>query len=176
MQKIFIGRRYAARQADGIFREILVRTMMALVAIAPLSAARASTLLGDVISGTYAFPCSTCILPTDPNPPGVGYYNYSTNPFVVDGSVETVLTVNGFATTNVMFSAASLVLTITAPVPYTADPFNGPEFTVLSGNSFGTITSVDVSNHLPVSAYISGQTLFVDWAGGGGQSGRHRFH
>ena len=48
-----------------------------------------------------------------------------------------MLTVNGFATTNVDFTANSLVLTFTAPVSYTSsNPFNGPIFTAVSGNPF----------------------------------------
>jgi hypothetical protein len=52
---------------------------------ASMSAARASTLLiGDVISGSYSYPCVTCTL--------TGEFSYFFNPFVVlAGPAETTL-------------------------------------------------------------------------------------
>src|SRR5438309_652884 len=120
--------------------------------IAPISV-QANTLLGDVMSGTYDYPCASCDVTLLPGAGG-STAAYSTNPFVVDGTVETVLTVNpshGDFTTNVNVNADSFVLTITKAVSYVCcNPFNGPEFTVLSGNSFGSILGVSVSNGLPV--------------------------
>src|SRR5262245_56198506 len=148
--------------------------------ISPLSGAAAATLLGDRIAGAYNFPCVGC----DPNllPPvltGGTNYIYSTNPFVVTpGDVETVLTVNpghGDFTTNVMFTGNSLILTITKDVFYIDDPFSGPVFTVLTGRSFGSITGVQVNRHCtpcsPIDAFLSGNSLFINWQGGGGIAG-----
>jgi hypothetical protein len=81
---------------------------------------------------------------------------------------------------NVYFNDNSLTLTM-APAPessisYSPDPFNGPVFTVLSGNSFGSITGVHENNPTcvpctPVTAFISGDSLFVNWQGAGGSVG-----
>ena len=55
----------------------------------------------------------------------------------------------------------------------TQDPFNGPVFTVLSGNSFGSVTNI-VENlpHCvpcnPVTAFVLGDSLYVNWEGAGG--------
>jgi hypothetical protein len=64
-------------------------------------------LLGDVISGSYDFPTSSSVY---------GRFNYSVNPFVVNGTVETTLTVDGNMTTDVNFNASSLVLTFSCSV------------------------------------------------------------
>jgi hypothetical protein len=145
----------------------------------PVSASATPTLLGSRILGSYNFPCISC----DPNlePPdltGGSNYSYSTNPFVVNGTVETVLNLNpghGDVTTNVMFTGDSLLLTLTAQVSYTSDPFNGPVFTVLSGHSFGSVTGIDTSLHCspcsPVTAFVSGDSLFINWQGAGGDVG-----
>jgi hypothetical protein len=61
------------------------------------------SLLNDVIVGSYAYPTSSSIY---------GRFSNSVNPFVVNGTVETVLTVDGNVTTDVKFSADSLVLTL----------------------------------------------------------------
>jgi Ca2+-binding RTX toxin-like protein len=68
-----------------------------------------------------------------------------------------------------------------APAPltdvfYSGDPFNGPVFTVLSGNSFGSVTSLVVNNPdcVPcnsITAYVSGNSLFINWEGAGGEVG-----
>jgi hypothetical protein len=145
--------------------------------------AQSSTLIGDIISGSYHYPCVSCdvnLLPSIQT--GGTTYAYSTNPFVVavgsspsDDPVETVLTLNpssagAIPNPTVNFSADSLVLTFISPASYTCcNEFNGPVFTVLSGNSFGSITGV-ASIH-PVSAFLSGNSLFINWGGGGGNPG-----
>ena len=133
------------------------------VSFAPL-AAQADTLLGDTISGSYVFPCASCIYDR---------FTYSRNPFVVgDHNVETVLTVDGVINTDVNFNADSLVLTLTSGVFYIADPFNGPVFTVLRGNSFGSVIGVQDNRHCspcsPISAYVAGDSLFINWQNSGG--------
>jgi len=141
----------------------------ALIALAVLgvmtqASMAASTLLGDRISGSYAFPCVSCIYDR---------FTYSRNPFVVGNSnVETVLTVDGVINTEVNFNADSLVLTLTSAVFYIADPFNGPVFTVLRGNSFGSVIGIHDNRHCtpcsPISAYVSGDSLFINWQNSGG--------
>jgi hypothetical protein len=58
---------------------VACRVLSAVAALAFLGAgaAQASTLIGDVISGSYAYPCDTCTY--------TGNFTYFTNPFVVDG-------------------------------------------------------------------------------------------
>jgi hypothetical protein len=147
-----------------------------LLGIATMSEARATTLLGDVISGSYDYPCDTCTLN--------GGFAYFTNPFVVSGpGAETTLFVGNpasYSAWNVFFSSDSVTLTM-APAPFTdvfysGDPFNGPVFTVLSGNSFGSVTGLVVNNPdcvpcNPITAYVSGDSLFINWEGAGGKVG-----
>ena len=143
----------------------------------PAGTPRAATVLGDVISGSYNFPCATCV--------DVGGFGYFFNPFVVNGStgaVETTLFIGNpvsYSAWTVDFVGNSVTLTM-APAPltnasYTADPFNGPVFTVLSGNLFGSVTDVITNLHCtpcnPVTAFVSGNSLFINWQGAGGQVG-----
>src|SRR4051812_24080228 len=78
---------------------------------APMSA-RASTLIGDVISGSYSYPCVTCTL--------TGGFSYFFNPFVVvAGPAETTLFLGNpttYSAWNVNFEANSVTLTM-APAP-----------------------------------------------------------
>jgi hypothetical protein len=121
---------------------------------------RASSLIGDVISGSYDFPCSSCTY---------GGFSYSVNPFTVGAGPESTLCVDGNPTL-VDFSASSLVLTAPS-VSYTGTAFNGPEFGVNSGNPFDPVSSVVTSGGQSVSAYVSAGTLFVNWEGQGFTSG-----
>jgi hypothetical protein len=140
--------------------------------------ARTATLTGDVISGSYDYPCDTCTL--------TGGFSYFTNPFVVVApAAQTTLFVGNpvnYSAWNVYFGANFVTLTM-APAPFTnvsysPDPYNGPEFTVLSGSSFGSITGLVVNNPdcvpcTPITASLSadGGTLFVNWEGAGGGVG-----
>jgi hypothetical protein len=138
--------------------------------------ASAASLIGDVISGSYDYPCDTCTL--------TGGFAYFTNPFVVEGpAAQTALLVGNpvyYYAWDVNFSGNSVTLTM-APAPLTnvsesPDPFNGPVFTVLSGNSFGSVTDVVVNNPdcvpcTPITAYVSGNSLFINWEGAGGGVG-----
>jgi hypothetical protein len=152
------------------------RAVAALCLLAGLaSPVSASSLTGDVISGSYDFP--------DDMTTNVGGFSYFNNPFVVSGpAAETTLFVGNpvyYEAWNVFFDSNSLTLTM-APAPltnasYTADPFNGPVFTVVSGNGFGSVTNVITNLHCtpctPVTAFVSGNSLFVNWEGAGGQVG-----
>ena len=119
--------------------------------------ARANSLTGDVISGSYDFPCDTCS--------DSGGFAYFTNPFVVGGpAAETELLIGNpvyYSAWDVYFNANSVTLTMAAApltdASYSGDPFNGPVFTVLSGNSFGSVTGVVANNPdcIPLSHYLS---------------------
>lgn len=160
----------------GLLAPLSVVVLLTGGAIAPMSAARASTLIGDVISGSYSYPCPTCTL--------TGEFSYFFNPFVVTaGPAETTLFLGNptfYSAWNVNFEANSVTLTM-APAPhssvsYSANPFNGPVFTVLSGNSFGSVTGLLVDNPTcvpctPITAYVSGDSLFINWQGAGGSVG-----
>jgi PEP-CTERM motif len=137
--------------------------------------ASATTLLGDVISGSYDYPCVGCA--------DVGGFWYTTNPFVVDGTVETSLQIGNptyFSKWDVSFGANSVTLTM-APAPfssvsYSPDPFNGPVFTVLSGNSFASVTGIRANNPdcipcNPITAFVLGDSLYINWQGAGGGVG-----
>jgi hypothetical protein len=159
--------------------KVLLKLVALLLSIGTLSESRAATLLGDVISGSYDFPCVGCTLSQTSN----GGITYFANPFVVDGNVETVLFIgrpDSYMAWSVQFDDNSLTLTVTpAPITnqfYSSDPFNGPVFTVLSGNSFGSVTNIVENLHCvpcnPVTAFVLGDSLYVNWEGaGGGQVG-----
>jgi hypothetical protein len=157
-------------------RALSITFLLAVPLLAPASAA---SLFGSRISGSYNYPCVGCdpnVLP--PSQTGGTNYIYSTNPIVVGPGIETILNVNpshGDFTTVVDFDADSLLLTMTAAVSYTGSPFNGPVFTVLSGHSFGSITGVEVDRHCtpcsPLAAFLSGNSLFINWQDGGGTVG-----
>lgn len=135
---------------------------VALGLLALSSAPARAGLIGDTISGTFDFPCATCTY---------GSFSYSINPFVVNGSVETALTVDLVHMTDVDFGDHSLVLTALDTVNYAGAAYNGPEFTVISGNPFGAVTNVTTSGGQSVTADVSGGTLFVNLAGAGFSNG-----
>jgi hypothetical protein len=83
------------------------------------SASAATTLIGDLIFGDYAFPCETCS-----NPDG----SYTVNPFTVGASIETSLVVGVDSATEVDFDASSLVLTVLSDVSYNPTGRNLPFF------------------------------------------------
>jgi hypothetical protein len=120
------------------------------------SSAQALPLTGDTISGTFHFPNDGTVY---------GNFTYSVNPFVVGAGVESVLTVDGFAQTNVDFGPTSLVLTILNTVGYTGASFNGPGFAILAGSGFGSIANVLVSGGQSVAVGIVGGELQVNWQG-----------
>src|SRR5207302_330145 len=109
---------------------------------------------------------------------------YFFNPFVViPGPAETTLFLGNpttYSAWNVNFEANSVTLTM-APAPllsvsYTQAPFNGPVFTVLSGNSFGSVTGLVENNPTclpctPITAFVSGDSLFINGQCAGGSVG-----
>jgi hypothetical protein len=139
--------------------------------------AAATSILGSTISGSYDYPCVGC---TD-----VGGFLYTSNPFIVsDPAVETSLQIGSnslfYSQWDVNFGANSVTLTmVPAPftsVSYTGAPFNGPVFTVLSGNSFGSVTGIHEDNPTcvpctPMTAFVLGDGLYINWQGAGGSVG-----
>jgi hypothetical protein len=149
----------------------ILRLAALLLSIGTISELRAATLLGDVISGSYDFPCVGCA--------DNAAHTYFANPFVVDGNIETDLFIGdpaSYLAWSVRFDDNSLTLKVSpARITgqfYTDDPFNGPVFTVLSGNSFGSVTNV-VENLPkcfpcnPVTAFVLGDSVYVNWEGAG---------
>ena len=123
------------------------------------SGASAATLMGNSIDAAYYFPDSGTVYP---------FGTASLNPFTVGAGVDTTIDVEGVTSLLIDFSATSLVITLqtilTNPT-WNAAAQNGPAFRVLSGNPFPEIDSVVASNAGPVTAFLLGGDLFVNWAG-----------
>jgi hypothetical protein len=150
-----------------------IASIAGLIALMWSASVAASTLNGAVVMGSYDFP--------DTATTNVGGYSYFVNPFVVSGpAAQTALFVGNpvfYSAWDVFFTGNSLTM---APAPltyasYTADPFNGPIFSVVSGSAFASVTDVVTNLHCtpcdPVTAFVSGGSLYVDWAGAGGNVG-----
>jgi hypothetical protein len=112
--------------------------------------AQVNTLIGDVISGSYHAPCDTCV------DLEIANFSYFTNPFVVpvgNNTVETALFVGNpynYGAWDVIVNSDNMTLTM-SPAPetdqvYSGYPFIGPVFTILSGDSWGSITGFHVNN------------------------------
>jgi hypothetical protein len=137
--------------------------LTSLLLAAPMGApASAATLVGDSISASYGFP-DVGTFPT-------GFVSYAPSTFtVVDPGVESVLSLFSFLpprttdTINVDFSANALTFTFETAASRSPGTFNGPEFTVLSGNPFDPISSVVISGGQTVNAAIVGGVLEVNW-------------
>lgn len=136
-------------------RSLIKSAFVTALTLGALAATPAQAgLIGNSIQGFYYLPTSTSLY---------GDFSYSVNPFTVGTGVESVLTVDGSVTTDVDFSDATLVLTPTFAVGYAGASFHGPAFSVLSGNPFGTITSVATSGGQTVTAAIVAGVLEVNW-------------
>jgi len=154
--------------ALGVIMRGVIASAALVVLVTLASPVSAASLSGDVISGSYDFPTDTTT--------NVGGFAYSTNPFVVSGSAaQTTLFIGNsvnYSAWDVFFSATSVTLTM-VPAPnsdvfYSSDPFNGPVFTVLSGNAFGSVVDVIANNPdcvpcNPITAFVSGDSLFINW-------------
>jgi hypothetical protein len=145
-------------------RFILVAASAALIACGSLVATSASalTLIGDTISASYGFPDAG----TFPS----GFVSYTNPTFTVGSGVETQLQItsnvhSGNDLINVDFSAFALTFTFLNSETRSTGSFNGPEFTVLSGNPFGAITSVVAPSGETVLASIVNGVLEVNWEG-----------
>ena len=117
----------------------------------------ATTLIGDVILGSYDVPSA------DSN--AFEQYEFSVNPFTVEAdSAETNLNIiDGDLNTGVDFGASSVVFTFQQDTTWNPFPFNGTEFSVLSCNPFGNV--IGVTSPEPVDARVDGGVLFVNWQG-----------
>jgi hypothetical protein len=134
-----------------IFAAAAVFALTCAIAIAP---AKAATLLGNTISGSYHFPDQATVYG--------GSFSYTPNPFIVGAGPESVLDVEG-VDISVDFGASSLVLTFVTEVQFNASAFNGPVFNVDSGNPFDPVSGVVASGGQSVTAFLSGGDLFVNW-------------
>lgn len=136
----------------------------ALVATSLMASGSArADLVGNSISASYGFPT--------PGTFPFGFVSYSPATFTVGAGIESVLSiasnlhppVNDII--NVDFSANALTLTFVNAETRNAGTFNGPEFTVLTGNPFSAISSVIISGSQSVTAAIVGGVLEVNWQG-----------
>ena len=122
-----------------------------------------ASIVGDTIVGAYGFGNS---------PANLFAVSYSPNPFVVGQGVDSILNIgSGNAIVQVDFSANSLILTQTVETSFSPAAFNGPDFQIVTGNPFGVVSSVVASGGQNISAWVSGDTLFVNWQGMGFASG-----
>jgi hypothetical protein len=128
------------------------------------TSASAASLIGDSISASYGFP--------NPGTFPAGFVTYSSSSFsVVDPGVEAVLSITSNLhpltpdIINVDFSAYALTFTFLNAQTRSVGTFNGPEFTVLSGNPFGAINSVVISGGQTVNASFVSGVLEVNWQG-----------
>ena len=129
--------------------------------IAP--SANAATLINNTISASYLFP--------DANTVPTGAFTYTHSTFsVTDPGVETTLIIANLANPSINdeiaidFTAYAVTFTWLNAASRTAAAFNGPEFTITSGNPFSAITNVVSVGHT-VSASLVGGVLEVNWAG-----------
>lgn len=121
--------------------------------------ARASTLIGDMMSVEWQYPTQ-----------GTTYSFASASPptFTVGAGNETTINVENVTFVSVDFSANTLLLSFATVLP---NPMwgnasqNGPVFEILSGNPFPTISSVFSSNAGSVSAFLDSGLLYVNLAG-----------
>jgi hypothetical protein len=121
------------------------------------SGARAATLLGDSISAAYYFPSLgtsyTCI-----NGPC-----YSPSTFTVGAGIETTLA-GDLENPTFDFSSNQLTITFSHNANFNNDAtFNGPVFTITSGDLWGSILTVSGLPAADVTA--GGNTLAINWAG-----------
>jgi hypothetical protein len=143
-------------------RNTALRVALALLASASIfsPSAKAATLLGDSISASYGFP--------NPGAFPTGSVSYSHSTFTVGPGIETVLSITDLANPrvndliNVDFAASSVTFTFLNAETRSPGTFNGPEFTITSGNPFGAITSVVSVGHT-VTASLVGGVLEVNW-------------
>ncbi|MFN4154878.1 MAG: VPLPA-CTERM sorting domain-containing protein [Paracoccaceae bacterium] len=140
-------------------KRFLKPSLLAIFMVCATTAAHAATLIGNSIEAYYYFPT----IGTE-----YGGASVAPNPFVVGSGVDTVINVEGVTFLNIDFSANTLVITLNTIL---SNPTwnnalqNGPAFKVLSGNAFSPVSSVVTSNSGPVSAFLSGGDLIINWAG-----------
>jgi PEP-CTERM motif len=149
---------------------VIMRNLFSAIAVALLAAvsistnpAKAATLIGDQISAAYDFPTSTTVV----SPPTV---SFSPATFTVGAGVESTLSIQSlsnpstFDQISINFDASSLTFTFLNAETRSTGTFNGPEFTVTSGNPFGSILNVAAGSHTVTASLASG-VLEVNWEG-----------
>ena len=120
---------------------------------------QAATLTGNVLQAGYEYPTLGAAYPS---------MSVSTNPFTVGAGVETVINIEDVTFLSIDFDADSLLVTLNttlASPTWTAAAQNGPVFSVITGVPFAPIGSVVSSNGGSVSAFLSGGSLVLNWAG-----------
>ena len=119
----------------------------------------AASLTGNVLQASYEFPDLGTAYP---------FMSVSTNPFTVGAGEDTVINIENVTFLSVDFDEDSLLVTLNTTLTnptWTGAAQNGPVFNVVSGVPFSPISSVVSSSGGPVSAFLSGGSLVVNWAG-----------
>ena len=129
-----------------VFIGVLASALMGLA-----GGAQPATLVGNSISAEYDFPdlgtslCTACFSPST---------------FTVGSGIETTLSISSSLPT-FDFSANQLVIDFVGGLGLNPGTFNGPVFTVLSGNPFPAISSV--SGILAADVFETGGKLALNW-------------
>ena len=140
-------------------------------AMALASGAAQANIMGDIISASYDYPHIGQPYVTAGG--GTPDFAYSNPTFQVTGGVNTTFGFGGSDNTvaSVQFTDNSLFITFLSENVWTADPYNGPVFTALTGYDFGFVTNVISPLHcspcIPPTAFSLGNSLYVNWQGWG---------
>jgi hypothetical protein len=129
-----------------------------------LSGVARANLIGDVISPAYNFPA----LGTPCGPSDCDVPNWSVAPFTVGPGIETLAFPDEFGPGtyefSVDFSANSLTITFGHNASYLPTSFNGPVFSILSGDPFdaiGNVTGIPAGDVF----FTPGGALAINWEG-----------
>ena len=128
-----------------VFAGVLTSALLGLA-----GGVQAATLVGNSISAEYDFP--------DLGTPLSVVYTPST--FTVGSGIETTLAISASQPT-FDFSTDQLVITFVGGLGLNPGTFNGPVFTVLSGNPFPAIDTV--SGILASDVFETGGKLALNW-------------
>ena len=139
-------------------------SIFAIGSFVPPNIAGATSLTGDSIQGFFDFGTQGQVSQFFPG-------SFSTNPFIVDGTVETIFSIQSscapqYSCVNVNFNESSVILSfINNKQQFTPAPFNGLDFRVSSGNPYGTIASVSIPVGRSVTATATLTDLYVNLQG-----------
>ena len=130
---------------------------ISLILLGMLGCAKASylELTGTIISGSYDYSCVSSCVPVS--------FGFSTNPMTDGPGVEFILTVNGHSTL-IDFGPLSLTLTAQDAVTYPPGLFDGPIFSIVSGDHFNAITTWSVDGG-PVSVSSTSTQVSINLEG-----------
>ncbi|WP_207791938.1 PEP-CTERM sorting domain-containing protein [Siccirubricoccus phaeus] len=132
------------------------RLLLAVFGLALLALPARADLLGSLLAGAWFY--GGTATPYEA-------YSLTPDPFTVGAGQEAVLVVDYTVTTLVDVGASAVVLTAGTQVDYGMAAFNGLGLTMLSGPGFGPAFSVIGSAGQAVTAFLQGNTLFIDLAG-----------